>query len=116
MLAVLRRHAPLWLVQLAGLLEAAEQEMVQRYVQGSSQERMVRELAEALEVLAADAGLILVLEDLQWSDASTLNALVYLAQRRRPVRLYLLGTYRPTDVVVSGHPLRQVVQALYGRR
>jgi predicted ATPase len=48
-LAVLRRHAPLWLVQMAGLLEADEREALQRQVQGSSRERMLRELAEAVE-------------------------------------------------------------------
>ena len=113
-LAILRRYAPLWLVQMAGLLEAHERDVLQRQVQGSGQERMVREFAEAAEMLAADAGLILVCEDLQWSDVSTVEALAYLAQRRRNARLHILGTYRPADVVVRQHPLRQVVQELYG--
>jgi len=114
-LAVLRRHAPTWLAQMPGLLKAGDLEAVQRQGPGVNRERMLRELAEAIEAIAADAVLVLVLEDLQWADASTLDAIVYLAQRRQ-VRLYLVGTYRPTDVVVSGHPLRQVVQELYGRR
>ena len=113
-LAILRRYAPLWLVQMAGLLEAHERDALQRQVQGSGQERMVREFAEAAEMLAADAGLILVCEDLQWSDVSTVEALAYLAQRRRNARLHILGTYRPADVVVRQHPLRRVVQELYG--
>ena len=114
MLAILRRYAPLWLVQMAGLLEAHERDALRRQVQGSGQERMVREFAEAVEMLAADAGLILVCEDLQWSDVSTVEALAYLAQRRRNARLHILGTYRPADVVVRQHPLRQVVQELSG--
>ena len=69
-----------------------------------------------IEAIATDTVLVLVLEDLQWSDPSTLDAVAYLAQRRRSVRLYLVGTYRPAEVVVSGHPLRQVVQELSGRR
>ena len=113
-LAILRRYAPRWLVQMAGLLEAHERDVLQRQVQGSGQERMVREFAEAAEMLAADAGLILVCEDLQWSDVSTVEALAYLAQRRRHARLHILGTYRPADVVVRQHPLRQVVQELSG--
>jgi len=115
-LGVLRRYAPLWLAQLSGLLEADEQEAVQRQIQGSSREPMLRELAEAVEVLAAESELILVLEDLQWSDVSTLEVLAYLAQRRQPARLYILGTYRPADVVVQEHPLRSIVQELSGRR
>src|SRR5262245_20006594 len=83
-LAVLRRYAPLWLVQLLGVLSETEQERLQHHVQGSSAARMLRELAEALEVVSADVPLVVVLEDLQWSDCSTGEALAYLAQRRGP--------------------------------
>src|SRR5262245_39317235 len=79
---VLRRNAPLWLGQLLGVLSEAEQERLQRQVQGASAARMLRELAEALDVLAADVPLVVVLEDLQWSDQSTVDALAYVAQRR----------------------------------
>ena len=113
-IALLRRYAPLWLVQMGGLLEAHDLAALQRHVQDSSRERMVREFAEAVEMLAADTGLVLVCEDLQWSDASTVEALAYLAQRRRAARVQLIGTYRPADVAVREHPLRRVVQELYG--
>ena len=83
-LAVLRRYAPLWLVQLLGVLSEAELEHLQRHVQGATAARMLRELAEALDVLTADVPLVLVLEDLQWSDHATVEALAYLAQRRGP--------------------------------
>jgi len=114
--AVLRRYAPLWLVQLGGVLEVSELEALQRQVQSASRERMLRELAEAIEVLTAEAVVVLVLEDLQWSDAATLEVLAYLAQRRRQVRLQVLGTYRPVEVVVKGRRVRRLVQELYGRR
>src|SRR5499426_2674805 len=81
-LVVLRRYAPLWLGQLLGVLSEAELEHVQRSVQGATAARMLRELAEALDVLTADVPLVLVLEDLQWSDHATVEALAYLAQRR----------------------------------
>ena len=48
---------------------------MQRAVQGTTRERMLRELAEALEVLTAEQPLMLVLEDLHWSDASTVELL-----------------------------------------
>ena len=53
-------------------------------------------------MLTADAPLVLVLEDLQWSDRSTVELLAYLAQRREPARLLVLGTYRPVEVVLQG--------------
>ena len=114
-LAVLRRYAPLWLVQLLGVLSEAELEHLQRQVQGASASRMLRELAEALDVLTADVPLVLVLEDLQWSDHATVEALAYLAQRRGPARLLVLGTYRPVEAAIRPHPLRGIVQELCGR-
>ena len=115
LLTVLRRYAPMWLVQFPGLVSEAELERVQRQVQGAAQARMSRELAEALAVLTADMPLVLVLEDLHWSDSATVACLAYLAQRREPARLLVLGTYRPVETVLQGHPLRGMVQELCGR-
>jgi len=112
---VLRRYAPMWLVQLPGLVSDTEQERVQRQVQGATQARMIRELAEALAMLTADTPLVLVLEDLHWSDSTTVECLAYLAQRWEPARLLILGTYRPVETVLQAHPLRGMVQELCGR-
>ena len=114
-LAALRRYAPMWLVQLPGLVSETELERLQRQVQGATAARMLRELAEALEVLTAEVPLLLVLEDLQWSDHSTVEALTYLAQRRAPARLLVLGTFRAVETVARAHPLRPMVQELCGR-
>jgi DNA-binding winged helix-turn-helix (wHTH) protein/predicted ATPase len=114
-LAALRRYAPMWLGQLPGLLSETELERLQRHVQGASPARMLRELADVLDVLSAEAPLVLVLEDLQWSDHSTVEALAYVAQRREPARLLVLGTYRPVETVLREHPLRHTVQELCGR-
>src|SRR5262245_34810095 len=114
---LLARHAPTWLVQMPALLAAADLETLQRTVAGATRDRMLREMAEALEVLSAEQPLILWLEDLHWSDVSTLELLAMLGRRREPARLLLFGTYRPVDVIVRGHPLRGVKHELelYGK-
>lgn len=112
LMGLLRRHAPTWLVQMPALFADAEVEALQRKVLGAAQERMVREMAEAVEALTVERPLVLWLEDLQWSDYSTLDLLAYLTQRREPARLLLIGTYRPADVIVSGHPLKAIKQEL----
>src|SRR5262249_36743495 len=84
-------------------------------VTGATPARMLRELAQALEMLTADAPLVLVLEDLQWSDRSTVDLLASVAQRREPAQLLVLGTYRPVDLVLQAHPLHGLVQELGGR-
>jgi DNA-binding winged helix-turn-helix (wHTH) protein/tetratricopeptide (TPR) repeat protein len=113
--AILRPYAPLWLVQLSGVIAEDELATLQRQVQGSSPQRMLRELSQALERLAAEAPLILFFEDLQWSDVATLKLLGYLAQLREPARLLVIGTYRPSETVTTGHPLRGLLQELMGR-
>ena len=85
-------------------------------MQGSRPERMLREFAEFLEAVAVETVVILVFEDLHWSAVSTLELLSHLAQRRVPVRLQVIGTYRPAEVAMSGHPLRRLVQELHGHR
>jgi len=109
--AILRQYAPTWLVQMPWLLDAAEQTALERRALGSTGPRMLRELAEALEAASRERPLLLVLEDLQWSDGATLDLLAWLARRREPARLLLIGAYRPADVV-EGHPLRGVAHEL----
>ena len=97
---------------LAGIHSAAELAALQRTVQGATPERMLREIADALEALTAVQPVILLLEDLQWSDMATVDLLAWLARRRQHARLLLVGTYRPVDVIVQQHPLRAVIREL----
>jgi predicted ATPase/DNA-binding winged helix-turn-helix (wHTH) protein len=110
--ALLGQQAPTWLVQMPGLVRAADLEALQRRIAGVTRERMLRELAEALELLTAQQPLVLVLEDLHWSDPSTLDLIAVLARRREPARLLLIGTYRPPEVLRRFHPLHTVQQEL----
>lgn len=114
--AILRRHAPTWLIQIPALVSEDDRHWLRREVIGATKERMLREMAEAMEALAAEAPLILVLEDLHWSDYSTLDLIASLARRREPARLLLIGTYRPSEVLLSHHPLNAVKQELLMRR
>jgi DNA-binding winged helix-turn-helix (wHTH) protein/tetratricopeptide (TPR) repeat protein len=109
---LLAQHAPTWLVQMPALLPTSDLEALQRRTQGATRERMLRELAEAVEVLSAERPLVLVLEDLHWSDVSTLDWLAFVARRREPARLLIIGAYRPVEVIVGDHSLKLVKQEL----
>ena len=111
-ITLLARQAPTWVVQMPWLVTGAELDALQRRIVGATQERMLREMAEAVAVMATERPLILVLEDLHWSDYATLNLLARLARQQEPARLLVLGTYRPGDVRQQGHPLQTVVQEL----
>ena len=113
---VLRAHAPMWLMQMPSLISSADREALGREASGATPERMLREMGDALEALTADAPLVLVLEDLHWSDFSTLDLISYVARRRGPAKLMVLATYRPAELVASGHPLKTVKQELLARQ
>jgi predicted ATPase len=65
-----------------------------------------------LESLAAEQTVLLVLEDLHWLDPSTLTLISFLARRREPARLMLIGTYREGEVERLNHPLKGVKEEL----
>jgi DNA-binding winged helix-turn-helix (wHTH) protein/predicted ATPase len=112
----LRAHAPMWLLQMPSLVSSSDRELLSRGVLGPTRERMLREMGEALEALTADLPLVLILEDLHWSDYSTLDLISYLAKQRQAAQLMLIGTYRPAELVVSGHPLKAVKQDLMAKQ
>ena len=109
---VLRNCAPTWILQIPHLTTIGQRAALQHEILGITRERMLREIAEALELMTATTPLVLFLEDLHWSDYSTLDLVTYLARRRRRARLLLIGTYRPVEVIVNEHPLRGVKQEL----
>ena len=80
---MLRAHAPMWLLQMPSLVSASDRELLSREVSGATRERMLREMGEALEALTAELPLVLILEDLHWSDYSTLDLISYLARQRQ---------------------------------
>ena len=113
---VLRAHAPMWLLQMPSLVSAEDRESLGRAVSGATRERMLREICEALEALSAERPLVLILEDLHWSDYSTLDLVSYLARQRHAAKLMVIGTYRPADLIITGHPLKSVKQELVGKQ
>jgi predicted ATPase len=97
---------------MPSITEASDRDRLNDPNMVSTRERMLREIAEAIEALTLDSSLVLVLEDLHWSDYSTLDLLSYLARRQDRARLLVIGTYRPVDVIVGDHPLRGVKREL----
>ncbi|MEZ6059240.1 MAG: AAA family ATPase [Planctomycetaceae bacterium] len=106
------RHAPTWLEQMPSLRDRQPTSHPTKEALGSSATRMLREMAETLEALTAETPLILVLEDLHWSDYSTLDLVSCLARRRQPAKLLLVGTYRPIEIILRNHALKPVKQEL----
>ena len=106
LIALLTQYAPSWLLQMPAVLSTSALQALQWQVVGPSQERMLREMADALEAVSNEQPFILVCEDLHWSDAATVELLSTLAQRRGLARLMIIGTYRPSEIMTNAHPLK----------
>ena len=113
--AVLRRYAPMWLVQLPGLVSEAELERLQASLHGATPARMLRELAEALEVLTADAPLVLVLEDCSGVIAPRWRPWPTWRSGASPRGCWCWGRIARWRWCSRGIPLRGMVQELCGR-
>jgi predicted ATPase len=112
MLYVLRRHAPSWLAQMPALLGDAELENLRRRAVGGTRERMLRELADAITAISTDVPVILRLEDVQWSDTSTLDWLSFVARSTEPARLLIVSSLRPAEGLAAEHPLVRLLAEL----
>jgi DNA-binding winged helix-turn-helix (wHTH) protein len=112
----LATQAPTWLVQLPALIRREHRQTLQQEIRGVTRERMVREIGVALETIAAEIPLLLILEDMQWVDHCTVDVLSALARRRGPAKLMVVATKRPVDVTPSSHPLKALKQDLLLRQ
>jgi DNA-binding SARP family transcriptional activator/DNA-binding GntR family transcriptional regulator len=77
--------------------------------------RLFQEVFLVLERLSADRPVVVVLEDLHWADASTLDLLAFLAHGAAKARVLLVGTYRAEEVGF-GDPLKRLASGLVGAR
>jgi DNA-binding winged helix-turn-helix (wHTH) protein/predicted ATPase len=97
---ILSAHAPSWLAQMPALWTRAERSVLEARGR-PTRERMLRELTDAVEAIAATAPLLLKLEDIHWSDSSTLDWLAHVARRSDPARLMVMATFRPADAAAN---------------
>lgn len=105
--SVFAKIAPAWLSALGRSSDSS--------APASAPERMPGDLCAALEEIALQSPLVLVLEDLHWADASTLHVISALARRRARAQLMVVATFNPQHGSVD-HPLKALQQDLRMRR
>jgi DNA-binding winged helix-turn-helix (wHTH) protein/tetratricopeptide (TPR) repeat protein len=103
--ALLRAVAPTWLLQMPWLSTVQERDALRSELAGVGPERMLREMGELLDRFTEKRPLLLVTEDLHWSDRATVELLAYVARRRGGTRLMWLASFRLAEVVAQEHPL-----------
>jgi len=75
----------------------------------------IGEICEVVEALCQNEPLLLVLEDLHWADASTLDLISALARRRGNPKLMVLASFRQAEID-GQHPLAGLKEDLSTRR
>ena len=79
------------------------------------QNRLFEAISQFVTNLSQEAPLLVILDDLQWTDPSSLLLLHYLARGVQKTSLLVLGAYRSTDVDAK-HPLTPVLTELNRER
>jgi predicted ATPase len=79
------------------------------------QNRLFEAVSQFITNISREAPLLVVLDDLQWTDPSSLLLLHYMARGVQKTPLLLLGAYRNTDIDAK-HPLSPVLTELNRER
>ena len=113
--AILKSKAPTWFMQLFPTSSSDSSfEQISRELVGGSQERMRRELVEAMEEIGKSYAVCILLEDIHWSDLATTELIAYLGKRIATLPLLVMGTYRPSELLRENHPLRSILLEIQG--
>jgi DNA-binding winged helix-turn-helix (wHTH) protein len=102
---MLRTVAPTWLLQLPWLSTAEERDALRRELAGVSPDRKLREMGELLDRYTETKPVLLVTEDLHWSDRATLQLIDFMARRHGSARFMWLASFRLAEVIALDHPL-----------
>ena len=81
----------------------------------ASQQRLKRELGALLQEVSQLRPMVLFLDDLHWADVSTVDFLPYLASKFDSMRVMIVATYRPSDLILTKHPFIQAKLDLQAR-
>ena len=111
---LLKLVAPTWFLQVQPLWAAADPSFASIAVEAktASRERMKRELVTFIEEVSQVRPLVLVVDDFQWADASTIEFVEYLSRKLESLRTLLVISYRREEVIRTRHPFLAVRQAL----
>lgn len=113
---LLQRYAPSWLLEMPGRLNPEELEGLRRATQATNHASRLRAGAHFFEMLAAERGVVLWLEDLHWADETTLNLVSHLARSPRPAFLLVLATCRSHEMYPENFSLQTLASEVRLRR
>lgn len=103
--------APTWYSRIA-LTASAPAPDASEAPRASSQQSMLREFGNLLEEASRLGLVVLYLDDVHWADISTVALLAHLGRICCELRLLVIVTYRPTEMLLGPHDFYSVKQEL----
>jgi tetratricopeptide (TPR) repeat protein len=73
----------------------------------ASEEALFFQYTELFLAAAERHPIVLFIDDLHWADRASVSLLTHLARRVERERVLIIGTYRPADVDVTRHAIRE---------
>jgi predicted ATPase len=104
--------APTWRSQIGPAADGANPDLAARAM---SQLAMLREFDKLLEEATRPQPLILFLDDIHWADLSTSDLLAHLGRQCAGLRLLVVLSYRPTEMLLNRRRLHQLLLELQAR-
>jgi tRNA A-37 threonylcarbamoyl transferase component Bud32/tetratricopeptide (TPR) repeat protein len=115
MARLLKTVAPLWYAQVSSLSTDALATVRSTPSAASSRERLKRELATFLDEASRTQPLLLFFDDVHWADVSTVDLLGYIGSRFGAMKILVVVTYRPEELLREKHSFLRVQQELRSR-
>ncbi|MFO0842053.1 MAG: protein kinase [Gemmataceae bacterium] len=110
---LMKATAPTWHSQL---VPAARDAAPPRWpARAFTQQAMLLEFSTFLEEVSRLNPVVLFFDDVHWADVSTVDLLAHLGARCRALRVLVILTYRPTELLLARHPFHTVKLELLGK-
>jgi predicted ATPase len=111
---LLKVAAPTWHAQVVPPCEESTAETTEPS-RASSQPAMLREFASFLHEASRLDPVILFFDDIHWADVPTTDLLAHVGRLLPGLRVLVVVTYRPTELLLGPHPFHHVKLELLGK-
>jgi predicted ATPase len=110
----LKVAAPTWHAQIAPAREEPNPEAAESS-RALSQPAMLREFASFLQETSRLDPVVLFFDDIHWADVPTTDLLAHVGRLLGGLRVLIVVTYRPTELLLGPHPFHHVKLELSGK-
>lgn len=110
----LRVMAPTWYAQVAPPAERVSAGTAEAS-RALSQPAMLREFTQFLREASRLDPVVLFFDDIHWADMPTIDLIAHAGRQGKGLRVLVVLTYRPTELLLGPHPFHNVRLELQGK-